>query len=80
MTPKLLKQISSGELYVWTPELAARTEEFEAVEKEVATPEPVLEEQVDEQQTEVVLDVPAEVNEELTEVEQSKPAPKKKGK
>lgn len=80
MTPKLLKQISSGELYVWTPELAARTEEFEAVEKEVATPEPVLEEQVDEQQPEVVLDVPAEVNQELTEVEQSKPASKKKAK
>lgn len=80
MTPKLIKQISSGELYVWTPELAARTEEFEAVEKEVATPEPVLEEQVDEQQPQESLDTPAEVSEELPVVEEVKPAPKKKGK
>jgi hypothetical protein len=70
MTPKLLKQTTSGELYVWTPELAKRDD---MVEVEPAAPVKKVDAPLEPVQTE-------QVEEGTTEVKEVKPAPKKKGK
>jgi hypothetical protein len=72
---KLLKQKTSGEIYIWDEALAKR-EDMEEFVKE-APVEAVLEEQVEQEQVSGS-ENPAEVNEELTPVEESKPKKKAK--